>query len=298
MRESTSCMLKKHGWRIDRAIHHYIYFTFYAPYTRIALYATRILVQYFSWFKGLTPIARAVFNRYHSKILSSGDAQKILTLNENLSMISDKNKKVIPYKYATRIIFQEPEYIAVMDCPCKQARKNPCEPVNCCIAVGRGIASFWLDHCKKYHARKISQQEALHIIKEYRRNGHVTQAFFKVATGGSTGVICNCCPECCVSLEATKLTKKIDKNLTMNAASGYVVIHDSDACRLCGTCVEICPFNAIEIKGSSRLYNRNDCLGCELCVEHCTHGALSLHLDADSVFPLDIDLIKGKLTDD
>jgi ferredoxin len=291
MRESTKFVIKKHGWRVDRAIHHYIYFTFYAPYTKIALLGTRFLIEYFSWFKPLVPLARAIFNRYHSKVLSSTDAQKILTLNEDLSIISDKNKKVIPYKYATRIIFQEPEYIAVMDCPCKKSTKNPCTPVNCCIAVGKGIASFWLEHCKKYNARRISQHEALNIVKEYRKNGHITQAFFKVATGGSTGVICNCCPKCCVSLEATKLAKKIDKNLSMNAASGYEVIHNNDLCRLCGRCVEICPFNAIEIKGNTRIFMRDDCLGCGLCVEHCTEGALSLRIEG-SVFPLDIDLIK------
>ena len=29
MRESTRTMLKKHGWRIDRSLHNYVYFVFY-----------------------------------------------------------------------------------------------------------------------------------------------------------------------------------------------------------------------------------------------------------------------------
>ena len=41
MKESTKKVFKLHGWRVDRAIHNYIYFTFYDLYVKIALNATK-----------------------------------------------------------------------------------------------------------------------------------------------------------------------------------------------------------------------------------------------------------------
>ncbi len=286
-------MLKKHGWRIDRFIHNYIYFLFYYPYVKVVYFILPVL-KYLTWFKPIVPVGKMTFSRYHSKVLSSGDTRKIFELNEDISDLSNENKQIIPYKYATKIIFQEPEFIAVMDCPCKKSAKVPESEINSCIAVGKGLASFWLDHCQKYHARKVTQKEALELIQKFRKNGHITQAFFKVATGGSTGVICNCHPDTCANLQATMLSSKIDKSLSMTAKSGYSVEHDPGKCKSCGTCVQTCNFGVIEFNNGNRSYNSNTCLGCELCVETCPEGALSLYTDPDKPLPLDLDKIKER----
>ena len=292
MRQSTRIMLKKHGWRIDRSIHNYLYFRFYYPYVKTVYLALKPL-KYLTWFKPLGLIGKMVFDRYHAKVLSSDDTRKIFSLNEDITVVSQRNKKIVPYRYATKIIFQEPTYIAVMDCPCKKST-DTCKPIQSCIAVGKGLASFWLEHCQKYNARRISQNEALDIIQDFRQSGHINQAFFKVATGGSTGVICNCCPECCVSLQATMLTRKIDPALSQSAPSGYLVRHNSARCTRCGTCERICHFNAVRIDGGKRTYRPDACMGCELCVEHCPHQALELFCDPAKPMPLDIDRIRDK----
>ncbi len=311
MHESTKRVFKKHGWRVDRAIHNYVYFAYYYPYVKTVYHGLRFLTGYLAWFKPLAAVARAAFNRYHAKVLSFGDARKILTLDRDVSSVSAENKRIVPYKYAYRIIFQEPEFIAVMDCPCKKTLKDEDWTINSCIAVGRLLAEFWLDHGKKYNSRKITQKEALALVKKFRRNGYVTQSFFKVATGGSTGVICNCHPKSCVSLQATALTRRINKDLSMQAESGYVVDHDPGKCTLCGRCAEVCHFGAVGFLPGytsrqdprDRTYRQDRCMGCGLCVEHCPAGALSVHVDevnehfypdpAKSI-PLDIDLLKKK----
>ncbi len=285
-------MLKKHGWRVDRFIHNYFYFLYYYPYINICNRFVQAL-KYLTWCKLLVPVGRMTFNRYHAKVLSYEDTRKIFTLNEDVRVDSDDNKRIIPYKHATRIIFQEPEFIAVMDCPCKKSMGAPAEDINSCIAVGRSVASFWLEHCGKYNSRRITQTEALSIIDRFRGKGHITQAFLKVATGGSTSVICNCHPDTCVSLQATRLSGGIDKSLSMTVESGYSVRHDGGSCSRCRKCAEICGFGAIVFEDDRRVYNSGQCLGCELCAQFCPAGALSLYIDPGKSLPLDLDMIRN-----
>ncbi len=283
-------MLKKHGWRMDRFIHNYFYFLFYFPYVRILNVFVKSL-KYLTWCKPLVPFGKMIFNRYHAKVLSYEDTRKIFSLNKDILIDSDVNKQIIPYPYATRIIFQEPEFIAVMDCPCKKATGAPPEDIHSCIAVGRNVALFWLENCRKYNARRITQAEAIGIIDRFRRTGHITQAFLKVATGGSTSVICNCHPDSCVSLQATMRAGKIDTSLSMTAPSGYFVQHAADSCNHCRKCAGICAFGAISFADGHRAYKTDHCLGCGLCVQHCPQNALFLYVASDSLLPLDLDRI-------
>jgi ferredoxin len=296
MRASTKALMAKHGWRYDRAIHNYLYFIFYYPYVGFVYYLFKYLSKYLSWFKPLNPVISMALNRYHAKILSGGDVKKIVTLNEDISATSEKNKKIVPFKYAYKILFKNPEYIAVVDCPCKKTLNAPPDTINSCLFVGSGTGAFWVDSLsKKYNARKISQQEALDMITHYRKMGYINQAFFKVATGGSTGVICNCHPDTCVSLQATKFAKKFDKNFTQNAYAGYSIRQDETKCKKCGTCASVCHFEAVTVvPEKSWSYNNENCTGCELCVEHCPDGALSLYQDPLKPLPLDIDLVKSE----
>jgi len=295
LKKSTKVIMRKHGIRVDRFIHNYIYFVFYQPYVRTALTAIELAAR-ISWFKPFNRLIGAMFQRYHAKVLAPGDSIKIFRLKEDLSAVSEQNKRIIPYKYANKIIFQEPEAIAVMDCPCRKAM-SPNEDVNCCIAVGRDISDFWLEHCEKYHVRKITQSEALEIVESFRKTGHITQAFFRVATGGATGVICSCHPDNCVSLRATAVNRKFGGDCSMSATSGYSVAIDGENCIACGECTKNCYTGALTIEGDKIIYNTHLCLGCGLCIELCPRDNLSLYLDNSKPLPLDIDLVKSKFLD-
>jgi ferredoxin len=295
MKNSTKGILKKHGWRIDRFLHHYVYFVFYQPYIRAALVCINFLDK-ISWCKPLIPLIDAMYQRFHAKILIPEHAIKIFELNEDLSALSDRNKRIIPFRYAYKILFHEPHHIAVMDCPCRKALP-PYEEVNCCIAVGREISSFWLEHCEKYNARKITQTEAVGIIEAQRKTGHVTQAFFKVATGGATGVICSCRPENCISFKATAATRKFNKNLSQSASSGYSVHIDMEKCTACGECMDFCHGEALVLKDGQLVYDTDLCLGCGLCVDRCSKGALSLYCDSAKPMPLDVEMVRQELAD-
>jgi len=298
VKQSVIDTFKKHGWRVDRAIHNLIYFYYHKHYVAAARLLTQITVKLFGWFKPARSIPFFVFNRYHSKILSSSDITKILSLEEDINLGKDELKRVIPFDYANRIIFNNPKLIAVMDCPCALNQKDGerCEPLSKCIAIGQDFAPLWLETCeKKYNARQISQAEALDIIKGARKSGHVTNAFLKVATGGMTGIICNCCPKCCVEFAASNLARTFDEKAVQYAESGYSVKYEKEKCDLCGACEKVCPFEAISVREEKLNYDRKACKGCELCVEACPRHALSLYQDPEKLLPLDIDLLKGKL---
>jgi Fe-S-cluster-containing dehydrogenase component len=297
MKESTRKILKKHGWRIDLFIHEYIYFVFYVPYIRVVLLLTRFTDRFISsWCKPpVRIIAGFIFNRYHGKVLTPDDVRKIVNLDQDIRSISDENKRIIPYSQSTKIIFENPGLIVAMDCPCKIATDAPCRPLNSCMAIGDPIASFWLENCQKYNPRIMTADEAMEHIKKLRATGHFQQVFSKKSTHGQTYSICNCCKVCCASWIGTKAAKKVDRKLSQTAPSGYSVYHDSSKCSLCGTCVEICSFNANRITEGILDYDREECVGCELCVEHCPNGARKLYLDKDrDILPLDIDLIKKR----
>ena len=297
MKESKKKVFKLHGWRVDRAVHNLLYFIFYDVYVQGALYLTKGVVALFSRLEATKYIPKFIFERYHAKVLSRGDIAKILSLEETVMLGPDTTKRIIPFKYANKIVLREPADLAVMDCPCKLEMKDPCQPLASCIAVGQPLVDFWMEHCQKYHVRRISKEEALAIIDEHRKTGHINQAFFKVATGGGMGVLCNCCPKCCVSMRATALTQKIKgaREISQYVPSGYKVEHDPGKCELCGTCAEYCHFGAIEMVNGERVYHPEKCYGCELCVENCGRGALALVLGEGGLLPLDMDIVREML---
>jgi ferredoxin len=296
MKESTKNIFKMHGWRVDRALHNYLYFTQYDRYVNYFLKSGRVVVKYLAWVPLLEPIFEVVFNRYHAKVLTESDATKILTLQHSVNFGPDTSERVVPFPYANQIILSEPDYIAVMDCPCRLSRESPCQPVNVCLAVGRTTAQFWLEHGERLHARKVSQEEALGIVKSERSKGHITTAWFKVATGGRTGVICSCCSCCCGGLEAMYLAQQIPggEKLSTLIPSGYAVRRRDEACKSCGACATVCMFRAMLPSDSGPpLYNPDRCMGCGLCAEKCDQEALTLYHDPTKGDPLDLDLIRA-----
>jgi len=57
-------------------------------------------------------------------------------------------------------------------------------------------------------------------------------------------------------------------------------IYQRDACTFCGVCAELCPFEAISVKGDKWKHNMRSCFGCGICVENCKSGAIK-NTDAD-----------------
>jgi Pyruvate/2-oxoacid:ferredoxin oxidoreductase delta subunit len=298
MKQSTRNIFKMHGWRADRALHNYLYFAFYDIYVKVFLALGGLL----AWLLRRLGMSgwpfKMVYDRYHAKVLTYDDAAKILTLNEDIVIGPDRTERIIPYQHANNIILKEPDFIAVMDCPCRKASSNPCLPLDVCMAVGRTTAQFWLEHGQKYHAKRITQPQALERLRQGRERGHITTAWFKVATGGRTGVICSCCTCCCGGLHGMRLarTLKGGDTFTNIVSSGYVAERNKTLCDSCGACATACIFAAATLRDDGRVSQDYElCMGCGLCVESCKKGARKLVLDPDKGLPLDIDFAVEEL---
>ncbi|MBE0447819.1 MAG: ferredoxin family protein [Actinobacteria bacterium] len=220
---------------------------------------------------------------YHGKVLTGSDAAKLITIDR--PVILTDLKHVVPYSRARDIVLSGQE-IAVLQCPCRELKRDSCEPRDVCLVIGEPFASFVVDH-QPEKARMISIDEALDIIYAEERRGHIHTAWFKDAMHDRFYAICNCCPCCCLGMAS------FFRGTPRLAHSGYRPKIDYDSCEGCGRCIEVCPFIAMEIDDGDRTSIKLDkCMGCGLCVSHCSNGAISLELAPGKGIPLAMDLLQ------
>lgn len=55
-----------------------------------------------------------------------------------------------------------------------------------------------------------------------------------------------------------------------------VPVIDSEKCDGCGTCVDACPVNVLEVKNKKCVVvNPDECIECQACEATCEKGAIS-----------------------
>jgi ferredoxin len=215
---------------------------------------------------------------YHGKVLPLAAATQLVSVNEDISL--GDLEQVIPYQKAREIILKNPDHIAVIDCPCRAAREHPCLPMDVCLIVGEPFASFVIEHQPK-RSRWITSQQAQQILAEEDQRGHVHHAFFKDAMLERFYAICNCCTCCCAALNAQR------NGTPMLVSSGYIAQVDEDLCLSCGTCEQVCLFDAMHVNLTAEV-EINKCMGCGLCVNQCQPGAIQLVRMQSKGEPLEI----------
>lgn len=249
----------------------------------------RLLVRIIAWVKlrlgvptkeqGDDHPTGTIADTYHGKVVPLQAATQLVTVNEAVAL--PELEHIIPYPIARDIILHNPDHIVALDCPCRAARAQPCLPLDVCLIIGEPFASFVLEHHPE-RTRRISQLEAVEILRAEDARGHVHHAFFKDAMLNRFYAICNCCACCCGAMQAQR------NGSPMLIASGYVSKVDQEQCLGCGECESLCQFKAIAVTEGAAVVDQADCMGCGVCVENCPNGALSLERDASKGEPLEI----------
>jgi len=225
---------------------------------------------------------------YHSKVVRLDDAAKFITINTNIEL---RNlDQVLPYKYAKDIILNNPHNIVAYECACRGQKKDSCQPSDVCLVVGEPFVDL-VRMFQPFRSRRISQEEAIRILKEEDDRGHVHTAWFKTALLDRFYAICNCCSCCCLGIKFMNEYK-----MKTILPSGYRAISGED-CSGCGECSKYCQFDAIEMSFFSdngkkrKKYNivAERCFGCGICETKCKKDNISLILDPEKGIPLNID---------
>lgn len=216
---------------------------------------------------------------YHGKVVPTQAASELVRIEEDITLTG--LEPIIPYARAKDIILKHPDHIVVLDCPCRSARQDPCTPLDVCLIIGEPFASFVLDH-QPYRSRSISSQEAVQILNEEHQRGHVHHAFFKDAMLDRFYAICNCCSCCCGAMQAQR------KGTKMLTSSGYIAHVQEGICIACGSCADLCPFEAIRMEDDTPIISEEDCMGCGVCAGHCEAEAIELLLSPGKGEPLSI----------
>jgi len=173
--------------------------------------------------------------------------------------------------------------IAVGHCFCRQRRNllgEPCSmgaPTLNCFTFGKSARHT----VAQGFAKKVSKEEALKIMQEAEQAGLVHKAFHPHSreTRPETS-ICNCCKDCCDTIRLWR-----SGTLPLINSTYHLAVIDQEACSGCGTCVEGCPTEAIELNadGVAEL-DEKACFGCGVCSRFCPEEAIALKEGLRRVF--------------
>lgn len=177
--------------------------------------------------------------------------------------------EVFPYERASQLI-EDAKSFGVQDCICRVEQRllgQGCDhPIENCLVFYPMENAFE----RSPTIRTISKEEALKVLREATEAGLVHSSA-NVQQGHS--YICNCCTCCCGILRGLSEFGSADAV----ARSGFRAVVEEDVCSLCGICLDVCPFGAPSLNGSSVVIATDRCMGCGVCVPQCPSQALSLH---------------------
>jgi NAD-dependent dihydropyrimidine dehydrogenase PreA subunit len=194
-----------------------------------------------------------------------------LSINEEIEF---PEEVILPTQKVEELIEKFDE-ISVGHCFCRHHRDllgEPCKHTKLrenCFTFGKSAKYV----AEQGFGRLVSKEEALEIMKKSEDDGLVHKAFHphsdikKIETS-----ICNCCKDCCGTLEWWRMGI-----VALINSTNYLSQVDPELCSSCGICVEKCPVDAIELNKSDIAEVQAEyCIGCGVCAHFCPENAITL----------------------
>jgi Na+-translocating ferredoxin:NAD+ oxidoreductase RNF subunit RnfB len=233
-------------------------------------------------YDALSPLfntAPAVDRTVPTRLTEDGKPIQIIPINKRLEA---SEEFVLPSQTVEEIIGKFDD-IAVGYCFCRQRRSllgDPCStdaPTFNCFTFGKSARHT----IAQGFTKKVSREEALKIMKEAEDTGLIHKAFHPGSKESKPETsICNCCKDCCDTLELWR-----SGTLPLINSTYHLSVINEESCTGCGTCVEWCPTDAIVLNDEG-LAQRDEsaCLGCGACSRFCPEEAISLKEGLRRVF--------------
>ena len=209
-------------------------------------------------------------------LFTDGETQLGRTFVHEPVLSNENAAHVLDYERASEVI-KTASHRAVGVCYCRhkmEHRGQNCDaPMDICMTFNASAESL----SKHGHARAVDVSEGLDLLQQAYEHNLVQ---FGENVREQVNFICNCCGCCCEAMIAARRFAYLNPIHT-----NFLPVIDADKCTGCGTCVEVCPVEAMSMtsandaqrpkKKVARL-NAELCLGCGVCVRNCSKDALSL----------------------
>jgi len=275
LRPSTRKLVREHGLKNAltlATLHSYVYLRWTRQYIKLGLnlFLPRSTVR----------DRKKWADAYHGKVLTHEQARRIITLDHPIPLRD--LEQIIPYPAARDLVLNGPPDVVAYECICRNARTSPCKPSQVCMVIGQPFANFILEH-HPTTSRRLSQSEALELLRQEHERGHLHSAWFKDVMLNRFYAICNCCKCCCGGLEGM-----VKYGMGNIASSGYVARIDEASCNGCGKCERSCPFGSATTAGGTSSILWEKCMGCGVCEGQCPRHAITLVRDERKGIPFDV----------
>jgi|Deesub1362A_J573_1020465.scaffolds.fasta_scaffold00216_65 Na+-translocating ferredoxin:NAD+ oxidoreductase RNF subunit RnfB len=220
-----------------------------------------------------------IYWKYHFPDKGDVSPQNFRYIPINISIESLQPEQAIyPHEMIVEIV-RKARKIAVAHCACRVryelANGEHCgHPEEVCIKFNELAEQL----IRAGLAREVSKEEALDIIRKTEEAGLV-----HFTDNTQEGILhnCNCCGCACWNLGAIK-RRMVPRDQII--ATYFLRETDEELCTACGSCVDICPVDAVSLDDIA-VVDEDWCVGCGLCIAQCSSEAITLKRRSDAVPP-------------
>lgn len=216
--------------------------------------------------------------------VSEGRYVRELELNANVP-ISNENT-VLPSQVLEEMIKRSRYHFIMDNCICRTSNdcKNFPQDMGC-LFLGRGSQKI-----STKLGKSVSAKQALEHVNKCQKEGlvpiigrnKIDSVWLNTGPKEELLSICHCCQCCCLWKMTPNLPEDLSKSFT--TMEGVEIRFNEDKCTGCGLCVqEVCFVDAIALVDGKASRDSQKCRICGRCVEICPKNAVSIIMNVNSL---------------